>query len=273
MEGERENGDAFTPTETKQRFQEEEEEAWAKKWEPLKPEECENKASTTTKTAAAGSAKTKYKSGIKTRTAMRNVSTDSKATSSLEDKEENRFVLEFDGASRGNPGIAGAGALIRDKGEIVKEICTSLGVATVNEAEYHGLLTGLKAAVDLGIKDIRVRGDSNLIVSQVKGDWKVKEPKLIPLHLEASELRQKFNAFDIVHVKREFNKDADALANSAIDDGTHMNDYAIDNNNSRGVNGGGGSGSAGGGARMLRKAQFMNISRASIAVRLARLVV
>ena len=118
----------------------------------------------------------------------------------------------------------------------------------MNEAEYHALITGLKAAIELGIQDIRVRGDSNLIVSQVKGDWKVKEPRLIPLHAECNEMKKKFRRFDIAHVRREFNKDADALANSAIDDGTHTNDYEykMSGSGGGGFNGGGGEGLGGG---------------------------
>ncbi len=210
-------------------------------------------------------------------------------------------MLEFDGASRGNPGPAGAGALIRAPrgdeaeddddedeedddsrkgGEIIKEICTSLGVATVNEAEYHALLTGLKAAIQLGVQDIKVRGDSNLIVSQVKGEWKVKEPRLIPLHAECNEMKKKFRRFDISHVRREFNKDADALANSAIDDGTHTNDYEQNRNGGSsgggGFNGGGGEGLGGGNvnaaARMLRRTHYANIARATLCtMRFARI--
>ena len=200
-------------------------------------------------------------------------------------------MLEFDGASRGNPGPAGAGALIRAPrgdeaedddedddsrkgGEIIKEICTSLGVATVNEAEYHALLTGLKAAIQLGVQDIKVRGDSNLIVSQVKGEWKVKEPRLIPLHAECNEMKKKFRRFDIAHVRREFNKDADALANSAIDDGTHTNDYEYRNGGSSGGGGfnGGGGGNVNAAARMLRRTHYANIARATLCtMRFARI--
>ena len=209
-------------------------------------------------------------------------------------------MLEFDGASRGNPGPAGAGALIRAPrgdeaeddededededddsrkgGEIIKEICTSLGVATVNEAEYHALLTGLKAAIQLGVQDIKVRGDSNLIVSQVKGEWKVKEPRLIPLHAECNEMKKKFRRFDIAHVRREFNKDADALANSAIDDGTHTNDYEykMSGSGGGGFSGGGGEGLGGGNAnaaaRMVRRAHYANIARATLCtMRFARI--
>jgi len=273
--------------------EDEEDEGWAKKYEPMKP--------TTAPPLVARSKKGKMSTTTTTTvTNKRKLST--KAASADAPQTRRQFVLEFDGASRGNPGPAGAGALIRAplvssssvqeeeeerteeeeeecaKGEIIKEICTSLGVATVNEAEYHALLTGLKAAIELGIEDIRVRGDSNLIVSQVKGDWKVKEPRLIPLHAECNEMKKKFRRFDIAHVRREFNKDADALANSAIDDGTHTNDYEYKSGggNSGGFNGGGGEGLGGGNvnaaARLVRRAHYANIARATLCtMRFARI--
>ena len=269
---------------------------WAEKFEPTKPVDfvaVESIKATTTK-SADGSNKRKMST---------TTTTTEQISNKVEQINNQTYVLEFDGASRGNPGPAGAGALIRApqrdgaiiddsaviKGEIIKEICTSLGVATVNEAEYHASLTGLKAAIELGIENIRVRGDSNLIVSQVKGVWKVKEPRLIPLHAECAMLKRKFKAFDIAHVRREYNKDADALANSAIDDGTHTNDYNkttttsnSNNDNSNDSNGGGYSGGGGEGLgnngtsaamRMMRRAHYSaNIARASLCtMRFARI--
>ena len=261
---------------------EDDDDGWTTEYEPMKPLSSPPAKRTTTTTVRGKS------NGNNTK---RKLNTSAKANA-----EENvPFVLEFDGASRGNPGPAGAGALIRAPripsdareeeeeeeercGEIIKEICTSLGVATVNEAEYHALITGLKAAIELGIEDIRVRGDSNLIVSQVKGDWKVKEPRLIPLHAECNEMKKKFRRFDIAHVRREFNKDADALANSAIDDGTHTNDYEykMSGSGGGGFSGGGGEGLGGGNAnaaaRMVRRAHYANIARATLCtMRFARI--
>ena len=261
---------------------EDDDDGWTTEYEPMKPLSSPPAKRTTTTTVRGKS------NGNNTK---RKLNTSAKANA-----EENvPFVLEFDGASRGNPGPAGAGALIRAPripsdareeeeeeeercGEIIKEICTSLGVATVNEAEYHALITGLKAAIELGIEDIRVRGDSNLIVSQVKGDWKVKEPRLIPLHAECNEMKKKFRRFDIAHVRREFNKDADALANSAIDDGTHTNDYEykMSGSGGGGLSGGGGEGLGGGNAnaaaRMVRRAHYANIARATLCtMRFARI--
>ena len=259
---------------------EDDDDGWTTEYEPMKPLSSPPAKRTTTARGKSNGNNTKRK-----------LNTSAKANA-----EENvPFVLEFDGASRGNPGPAGAGALIRAPripsdareeeeeeeercGEIIKEICTSLGVATVNEAEYHALITGLKAAIELGIEDIRVRGDSNLIVSQVKGDWKVKEPRLIPLHAECDEMKKKFRRFDIAHVRREFNKDADALANSAIDDGTHTNDYEykMSGSGGGGFSGGGGEGLGGGNAnaaaRMVRRAHYANIARATLCtMRFARI--
>ena len=266
--------------EEKQEEEFEDDDGWTTEYEPMKPLSSPPAKRTTTVRGKSNGNNNKRK-----------LNTSAKANA-----EENLpFVLEFDGASRGNPGPAGAGALIRAPripsdareeeeeeeercGEIIKEICTSLGVATVNEAEYHALITGLKAAIELGIEDIRVRGDSNLIVSQVKGDWKVKEPRLIPLHAECDEMKKKFRRFDIAHVRREFNKDADALANSAIDDGTHTNDYEykMSGSGGGGFSGGGGEGLGGGNAnaaaRMVRRAHYANIARATLCtMRFARI--
>lgn len=272
---------------------------WTTEYEPMKPLSSPP-AKRTGKSLKPNGNNTKRK--LNTKASAEN-KTSTKGEKGFGDKKgegQLPFVLEFDGASRGNPGPAGAGALIRAPripsqdafddnsdareeeeeeercGEIIKEICTSLGVATVNEAEYHALITGLKAAIELGIEDIRVRGDSNLIVSQVKGDWKVKEPRLIPLHAECNEMKKKFRRFDIAHVRREFNKDADALANSAIDDGTHTNDYEYKMSGGGGFNGGGGEGLGGGNAnaaaRMVRRAHYANIARATLCtMRFARI--
>ena len=309
--------DACTTTPKTDDFEEnddDENDGWTTTYEPAKPRHHKSAKGmmetpqpskrktgvtkpTTVTTPKTNAAKRKLSSSSSTAMTTRTKTTTTTPTTG----RRLRYVLEFDGASRGNPGPAGAGALIRAPrgdeaeddddedeedddsrkgGEIIKEICTSLGVATVNEAEYHALLTGLKAAIQLGVQDIKVRGDSNLIVSQVKGEWKVKEPRLIPLHAECNEMKKKFRRFDIAHVRREFNKDADALANSAIDDGTHTNDYEQNRNGGSsgggGFNGGGGEGLGGGNvnaaARMLRRTHYANIARATLCtMRFARI--
>jgi ribonuclease HI len=92
-----------------------------------------------------------------------------------------------------------------------------LGVATNNEAEYHALIEGLKAVSEWKPDRLEIYLDSKLVAEQVKGNYRVKEPRLQPLHLKAKELLSNFPEFDIQHVERERNKGADALANMAID--------------------------------------------------------
>jgi ribonuclease HI len=122
-----------------------------------------------------------------------------------------------DGGSRGNPGPAGAGAVITIDGETVGSISHFLGTATNNVAEYTGLVLALKKAKELGIQHVEVSMDSELVVKQMHGEYKVKNQGLIPLFLEARKLADTFASFKIVHVKREYNRDADRLANQAMD--------------------------------------------------------
>jgi ribonuclease HI len=132
--------------------------------------------------------------------------------------EEGFWSLYSDGASRGNPGPAGAGFILLDPGgEIRAQAGHYLGVATNNVAEYRGLLLGLKAAHKLGILKLHVFSDSELLVRQLNGSYRVKAPHLLPLWREAQKELQKFQAHAITHVLREQNSGADALANRAID--------------------------------------------------------
>ena len=163
------------------------------------------------------------------------------------DPSVDEYVLEFDGASRGNPGVAGAGALLRRKRDdrIVEELLEYLGPErTVNEAEYAALCLGLRKAVELGIRKIEVRGDSKLIVNQVDGSFKLKSANLKSMHAEACALKGEFDEFTISHVKREFNKHADHLANMAVDFGTNPSRMTGENPFESG--GGGGLGGDGG---------------------------
>ena len=127
-------------------------------------------------------------------------------------------VVEADGGSRGNPGPAGYGALVRDAatGEVLAEAAVAIGEATNNVAEYAGLIAGLRLALDHapGAR-IEVRMDSKLVVEQMKGAWKVKHPGLQPLHAEASDLAPAGTTF--TWIPRAENADADALANRAMD--------------------------------------------------------
>jgi len=129
------------------------------------------------------------------------------------------LLLYTDGASRGNPGMAGAGAVILDDQN--QELCTLaryLGSCTNNVAEYQALILGLSDAVNLGGKNIHVFLDSQLIVRQVQGIYKVKNKNLQPLFAQVKELLAKFDSYQISHVPREQNKRADELANRGIDE-------------------------------------------------------
>ena len=129
-----------------------------------------------------------------------------------------QYYLYTDGAARGNPGPAGAGAYIcTPAGDVVAEIAEYLGETTNNVAEYQGLLFGLKKLIELKTHSVEVRADSELMVKQINGQYRVKHPNLIPLHAEAKQLMRKIPEVKIVHVRREKNKDADRLSNVAID--------------------------------------------------------
>lgn len=128
------------------------------------------------------------------------------------------WLVYSDGASRGNPGPAAAGALVIDpSGAVVAEVSEPLGIQTNNYAEYQGLIKGLEAAKKLGAGTVEVRMDSELLVKQMTGVYRVKHPALIPLSVRANELRRQFDSVTFRHVRREFNKQADALANQALD--------------------------------------------------------
>ncbi|EOY02301.1 Polynucleotidyl transferase, ribonuclease H-like superfamily protein, putative isoform 2 [Theobroma cacao] len=127
------------------------------------------------------------------------------------------YIVEFDGASKGNPGPAGAGAVLRAAdGRVVCRLREGVGIATNNVAEYRGAILGMKCALKKGFKHIRVQGDSNLVCMQVQGRWKIKSQNLVELNKQAMELKDKFVSFQINHVDREFNSEADALANQGV---------------------------------------------------------
>jgi ribonuclease HI len=129
------------------------------------------------------------------------------------------WLVMVDGASRGNPGQAGCGAAICDEnGAVVKELSRHLGHATNNVAEYEALLMGLEALLQLGRKDIIVQSESELLVRQLNGQYRVKDEKLKVLFQRAMTLLRQFDSYRILHVRREMNKLADRLANQGIDD-------------------------------------------------------
>ena len=129
-----------------------------------------------------------------------------------------KFILQFDGGSRGNPGPAGIGVtLSNDRSEIIYELGEFLGSCTNNVAEYTALLRGLAAALALGAKSLQVRADSELVVRQINGQYRVKSPDLKPLYQQAIGLMKQIGNVQIAHVYREGNTRADELANMAMD--------------------------------------------------------
>jgi ribonuclease HI len=127
-------------------------------------------------------------------------------------------VLQSDGGARGNPGPAGAGFVLLDpSGAPITSGGRYLGETTNNIAEYEALLWGLEVADAVGITDLTVQCDSELVVKQLNGQYRVKHPGLKPLYLKASLLLKRFPAVKVVHIRREYNKIADGLANDAMD--------------------------------------------------------
>ena len=131
------------------------------------------------------------------------------------------YLAQIDGASRGNPGPAAYAVIVKDaSGKVVFQLGKKLGRQTNNVAEYYALLAALDYAAGHGIKALRIRSDSELLVRQVKGQYKVKSEDLKPLHERALKLSRQLEYFVIEHVMREMNRDADALANLALDGAT-----------------------------------------------------
>jgi len=127
----------------------------------------------------------------------------------------------FDGGARGNPGPAGFGVyIVDDEGQVLAEIAEGIGVATNNVAEYRGLLAALQWAVDHGVTALHVRGDSLLLVQQMRGVYRVKNEGLLPLYREARHLCARIGQVSFEHIPRERNKDADRLSNVGMDQNT-----------------------------------------------------
>jgi ribonuclease HI len=130
-----------------------------------------------------------------------------------------RLRVFSDGASRGNPGPAGAGAVIEDEqGNALERLGRFLGRQTNNVAEYEGLLLGLRRAHELGAREVEVRADSELLIRQLQGRYRVKNPGLQRLHAEAMALLKGFSHVGLSHVPREENGAADEMSNRAIDE-------------------------------------------------------
>lgn len=128
------------------------------------------------------------------------------------------IILYTDGASRGNPGPAAVGAVLTDhKGNLLGTISETIGRATNNQAEYQAVIAALKQALRLGAKRVELRADSELVVRQLNGRYRVREAHLKPLYEEVRRLASKLDEFRVASISREDNKDADRLANFALD--------------------------------------------------------
>lgn len=131
----------------------------------------------------------------------------------------NKVFLYTDGAARGNPGPAGAGfAIVDEKGNVLFEGNFFIGTATNNQAEYTALQLGLEEAIKLKLSRLDLRLDSELVVRQIKGEYKIKNEGLKPFYKKVKTLLEKFESYSIEHVTRDKNKLADELANQAIDE-------------------------------------------------------
>jgi ribonuclease HI len=127
-------------------------------------------------------------------------------------------IANIDGASRGNPGPASYAVVIRNAdGEVVEKLAKNIGSQTNNVAEYYGLIAALDYATSRNISALRIRSDSELLVRQMQGRYKVKSADLKPLFERAAKMAKQIPYFAIEHVRREYNTDADALANVALD--------------------------------------------------------
>lgn len=130
-------------------------------------------------------------------------------------------TVNIDGGARGNPGPAGYGAIFKDaSGKKIGELSRYLGVQTNNFAEYSGLIAALEHALTQDYKALRVFSDSELLVRQINGVYKVRSPELRSLYDKVRALIRKLESFRIEHVRREFNREADRLANRAMDEGS-----------------------------------------------------
>jgi len=129
-----------------------------------------------------------------------------------------KAVLYTDGASRGNPGPAAIGVVIKDgQGRVLARISRRIGRTTNNQAEYRAIIAGLEEATRLGAASVEIKSDSELAVRQISGRYRVKNPGLRPLHQRVGELRSSFQSFAIASIPRRQNAEADRLSNVALD--------------------------------------------------------
>jgi len=128
-----------------------------------------------------------------------------------------RVIICTDGASQGNPGPAAIGATIKDKqGKLIGRISQRIGQATNNQAEYRAIIAALEEATRLGAKQVKINSDSQLVVRQINGEYRVKKATLKPLHQRVKKLLSSLDGFTITYIPRQQNQEADKLANMAL---------------------------------------------------------
>ncbi len=136
----------------------------------------------------------------------------------LNEAKQEVIRIYFDGAARGNPGLGGAGGIIKDdQGQILARICEFIGNLTNNQAEYKALIICLLKVSEFNPSEVKIYSDSELLTNQLKRKYKVKNKSLQPLYQEVISLLNNFQAYKIEYISREKNKEADKLANQAID--------------------------------------------------------
>ena len=139
-------------------------------------------------------------------------------STSARSNTDGRCIIYTDGGARGNPGpAAAAGVIIGPDGTVVEEVTDYLGVTTNNVAEYRALIMTLQRALALGCSRVAVKMDSELVVKQLSGAYRVKDEKMIPLHAEVRRLLSRFDGQSVEHVARNANKHADKLVNAVLD--------------------------------------------------------
>jgi len=129
----------------------------------------------------------------------------------------NKLVIHTDGVSRGNPGLAAIGATLKDeRGQLIASISRRIGWATNNQAEYKAIIAALETAIGLGVRQVELNSDSELVVRQINGQYRVKKEALKLLYQRVKELQGRLEGFTINRIPRQQNKEADRLANRAL---------------------------------------------------------
>ncbi len=129
----------------------------------------------------------------------------------------NKVVIYVDGAARGNPGPAAIAAVVKDEqGRLITSISRRIGTTTNNQAEYRAIIAALEAAISLGARQVEVNSDSELVVKQINGWYRVKKAALRPLYQQVKQLGDSLESFTIAHIPRQRNTEADKLANMAF---------------------------------------------------------